>query len=179
MDALNARKGKTEEYLTEKLNFRIFSFLKVSLKSLKRLKRIVFSYLDLITDSILLGSIMTVVQLSTDNFLNFESQIAVILLSSIVVPLMLSAMKIAINRPFAILDENSCKTFKSGKKSLSILKARAIILLCFPIVPALIMISDESAKEKLKSLKGKNKEAVKATALDMSNELHQFIDETR
>ena len=179
MDALNARKGKTEEYLTEKLNFRIFSFLKVSLKSLKRLKRIVFSYLDLITDSILLGSVMTVVQLSIDNFLKFESQIAVILLSSIVVPLMLSAMKIAINRPFAILDENSYKSFKSGKKSVSILKARAIIMFCFPIVPALIMISDENAKEKLKSLRGKNTEDVKATDLEMSNELYQFIDQTR
>ena len=52
-------------------------------------------------------------------------------------------------------------------------------MLCFPIVPALIMISDENAKEKLKSLKGKNTEAVKATDLEMSNDLHQFIDETR
>ena len=177
MDALNTQKGKTEEYLTEKLNFRIFSFVKVLFKCLKRLKRIVFSYLDLITDSIILGSVMTVVQLSIHNFFKFELQIAVILISSIVVPLMLSAMNIAINRPFAILDENCYKTFKSGEKSVAILKARAIVLLFSPIVPALIMISDENAKEKLKLLK--SKEAVKASDLEKSNELHQFIDETR
>ena len=92
MDKFKAKKEEKEESLANHLNIVITKSVKISYKGLKRLKRVAFSYLDLITDSILLRTVMTAVVLSLDNFmgLDFPSQVALILLASIVVPLFTS-----------------------------------------------------------------------------------------
>ena len=152
MDEVKAMKEKVDDYLATALNCTIAPCLKISYFGLKMLKKVTFSYMDLIADTILLSNVMVVVTLS---FTQFTSQVALLLLCSIVVPLLVSAITVALKRPFVILNQHQWKQFTTNKSKKPLWIARSIILLLFPIVRAMILVSNETAKEELASLKSK------------------------
>lgn len=174
-DKLRAMKAKR----TEKLNSKMPSCLKTLFQWLMCLKKILAFYLDLVTDTILLGTVLTVIELSYYNYEDFESQVALILLSSIVIPIVLSAMMIAFTRPLVISNPNQWKKFKTDQNLIPIFVIRIIILLFFPLMPAIIIISNENAKEQRKSLKINEVDTVTNATLEECDDITTFIDETR
>ena len=88
----------------------VTKFLGLGYKGFKRLAKVTLSYLDFITDSILLFSTMTVL---SDTLWNdptqFPSQVAILLLVSIFVPLLISALSIAYSRPLILLEPRQWK----------------------------------------------------------------------
>jgi len=77
MDKIKAKKEEKEEYLANHLNFFITSGIKVSYKSLMKIKRVCLSYLDLINDSMLLITIVTITVWDSyeDSFTSFQTQV--------------------------------------------------------------------------------------------------------
>ena len=148
---------------------------------MERTLKVSIMYLDLTTDVILLCIVMATA--SWDNFRNFNlfpNQIALILLASIIVPLVLSAIMIAYKRPLVILDTKQWKTLSRDKNRNLILKARIVIVLFFPFVPAMILHSRENEEEQRKSLKGKDwekEEQLKNCVLEECEELSEFLNE--
>ena len=124
------------------------------------LKKIVTTYLDLTNDFILLTSIMNVLDFddsfSWENFCTFPFQVSTILMISIIVPILISAITIAFKSPLLILPADQANRFTEHQNPVVFCVARAIIILFFPLVPAMILISKENAKEKRESLKGKD-----------------------
>ena len=115
MEKVGDMKEKIEDFLAKSLNCTIAPWLKISYFGLKMLKKVTFSYMDLIADTILLSNVMVVVTLSINNFTQFTSQVALLLLCSIVVPLLVSAMTVALKRPFIILNPHQWKQFTTNK----------------------------------------------------------------
>ena len=152
-DKFKAKKEEMEESLANTLSY-IFTTYSFSYKGLKRLVRVVVSYLDLMTDSILLSTVLTVIAL-TDNleYTDFVFQVGMILTASIIVPLLLSAMMVASKRPLVILNSHQWKELTTSKDKKAVFIARLAILFLFPLVPAMIIFSNQTAEEELKSLK--------------------------
>ena len=142
-----------------------------------RLKKVFACYMDLTTDSILLYSIWYTV--GDGKFEEFSYQVAVILLASIVIPLYSSAISIAISRPLVILKAAHWKnlTLNSNKPMLVI--SRIVIILFPPLVPALIIISNENAKERRSALKDSNKAIVEQSDMEICEHLTEYMDEAR
>ena len=85
------------------LNFVIKSWLVITYKGLNRWRIVSATYLDLNTDLILVGAVMTSLA-GTSYFDNiFAYQVAIILLLSIIVPLFTSALIMAWSTPLVIL----------------------------------------------------------------------------
>ena len=179
-DKFDEWKEEAEEVLTKKLNIRITSWLRVTFNGLRIMKKVAASYVDLVTDAILLGTVMAVVKLSSDNFTLFPSQIAFVLLSTVIVPLLTSSLIIAFTRPFVILGAHQWKELSGRKGRIPFGIAGLICFLFSPLVPAMIIIATENAEERLKSLKlEKEEKPVKDSAVEECNMLTEFINETR
>ena len=181
-DNVDERKENVEAVLETKLNFKVTSWLKVTYSGLKLLKKVFSSYVDLVTDSILLGTILAVVALSLENFNSFPSQVGIILLSSIIVPLITSAATIAFTRPYVILNSQQWRELAVSESKISLYIARTIIILCSPFIPAMIIVSKEWAKDKLDSLKSKydnEEKTVKESVIEEFDRNVKFIKEAR
>ena len=175
---------KIEDFVVKRLCCGLISCLRISHSCIKRFLRTAISYLDLVTDSMLLSAVVTVAFVSSSNinFTLFPSQIAILLLSSIIIPLLVSAIMVATRRPLVILDAYQWREFTTKKSKLPVFISRLVILLFFPIILAMIINADEEAKEKMKSLKRKSQkkgEEVDESILDECELLTQFINETR
>lgn len=89
---------------------------------------------------------------------------------------------IASKRPLVILSSQQWKKLTTSKDKKAVFIARLVILFLFPLVPAMIIFSNQTAKEDLKSFKRKCQEkgnAATESALEESESLTQFINETR
>ena len=135
--------------MAEKMHFVIKGGLKITWKGLNLLRRIATSYLDLITDGILLYTILNVAPLAQSQS-TFSDQVAVILLVSIVVPLLTSGITIACRWPLIVLSSNQWRFLKvSENKFLTIpvnILLGLFIFICSPLIPAIITLSNEQAK---------------------------------
>ena len=181
-DNVDERKENVEAVLDTKLNFKVTSWLKVTYSGLKLLKKVFSSYVDLVTDSILLGTILAVVAFTLEGFNSFPTQVAIILLSSIIVPLITSSIIIAFTRPYVILNSQQWRELAVSESKISLYIARTIIILCSPIVPAMIIVSKEWAKDKLDSLKTKydqEKKTVKESVIEEFDRNVKSIKEAR
>ena len=113
-DNLNSLIENTEDYLSKNLNFVIKSWLVITYKGLNRWRKVLATYLDLNTDLILVGAVMTSLA-GTSYFDNiFAYQVAIILLLSIIVPLFTSALIMAWSTPLVILKARR-KDYKEQK----------------------------------------------------------------
>ena len=141
------------------------------------------SYLDLVNDTILLFAILSAIHDVFDPT-KFASQVAMTLLVSLIVPLLMSAVTIAHQRPLVIIDSCQwihCKGAVVDKKKM-VLVCRIIIVIFFPIVPAMILFASEKAKEKRNGLKTKdlrNDRVKQEEAIVRSELLTDFINECR
>ena len=87
--------------------------------------------------------------------MNFTTQIAKLLLASIVAPLLTSAFMIAFTRPLVMLDVYEWKRLSDNPNIIVITFMRVITVFSFLIVPAMIVLANEHAKEERKSIKSK------------------------
>ena len=180
-DKFKAKKEEMEESLAKNLSY-IFTTYSYSYKGLKRLVRVVVSYLDFMTDTILLSTVLTVITLTDWKFTDFVFQGGMILTASIIVPLLLSAMMVASKRPLVILNSHQWKELTTSKDKKAVFIARLAILFLFPLVPAMIIFSNQTAEEELKSLKSKSNKTggtAKESAIDECDTLTEYINETR
>ena len=134
-------------------------------------------------DTILLIAILSALGNSFDPA-QFASQVALILLVSLSLPLLLSAVTIAHQRPQVIMDSCfwiHCKESRVNRKKLELF-CRIMIIIFFPIVPALILFASEKAKEERNGLKTeelRDDRSQQAVAIKKSELLTEFIDECR
>ena len=119
---------------------------------------------------------------SWENFLTFQYQVAVLLLVSIILPMLTSAISIAYKRPLVILSADQANGFTKRQNPIIFGIDRAFIILLFPIVPAMIVISGEKAKEKRESLKCNDttlEDLAKESFVEECKYLTKHIEETR
>ena len=112
-----------------------------------------------------------------EQFTTFSFQLALLLLVSIILPFLTSAIMIGRKRPSVILSAHQAKEIRDTKRQnkFELVILRIIIVLLFPLVPAMIILSSENSNEKRKSLKGKiNKELLEEWEI-----LTNHLNETR
>ena len=109
-DQLMAKKESLERELNENINF-VVKGIRITYVCLKRLLLVANSYLDLVNDSILLYAIFRGLGNGFDST-QFASQVALILLLSLIFPLLLSAITIAYQRPLVIVNHYIWSHFK-------------------------------------------------------------------
>ena len=124
-------------------------------KGYKLFKLVTKTYVDLFTDSLLLFTILSVTNFDFSDDMNFTTQIAKLLLASIVAPLLTSAFMIAFTRPLVMLDVYEWKRLSDNPNIIVITFMRVITVFSFLIVPAMIVLANEHAKEERKSIKSK------------------------
>ena len=185
-DKVSDMKKRIEKLLTEFINNKcpgwIATCMKFSYSGLLRLAMIAFSYLDLTLDSILLFEIYLV--LGSFNVTLFSTKVLIILISSIIVPLFVTASTIAYKRPLVVSNSDHWITWKaSGNQNpREIIILRTLSVCLFPLVPAMIISSSEEAKDQRKALENayQNKDRViDAHFIEEYKLLSQFINETR
>ena len=179
-DNLRANWQTLEDYLAVKLDCTITSWLKITYKGLKRLMSVFISYLDVTTDLILLGTVWAV--LAGTSYLDnqFAYQVAIILLVSIVIPLLTSAIMIASSQPFVVMKALAWKKLTKNHTDFEIGFVKSIVMAFFPFVPALIIIGKENAIDKRKSLRDKNykkEDLVSTSVLKECQLLTDYINE--
>ena len=108
--------------------------------------------MDLSFDSILLGTVIGVLGSGLEDTTLFTTQISFLLLMSILVPSLMTAINIAHKRPLVVLGSTKWMPAKVCEDKKSMLLLRILIVCLFPIVPALVLLSDYEAKEKRKVL---------------------------
>ena len=110
-DKVNDIKDWFERFMTEHFaNCFVTKFLGLGYKGFKIVAKVTLSYLDFITDSILLCSTMLVLgDTWWKDPTQFPSQVAILLLVSIFVPLLISALSIAYSRPLILLEPRQWK----------------------------------------------------------------------
>ena len=128
-------------------------FNKVLISKLQTLITIASVHLDLILDCILLSTIMVVIGHNIKYSSQFSTQIAIFLLVSILAPSLITASSIAFRRPFVVM--NSQHWFKWRGSTIATVILRLAIIILFPFVPAMIMLSSKKAEEKSKAIADK------------------------
>ena len=188
-EKLNYTVKSNQFILAKKIRENCHQYLKtgfnITYNGISRFFLITVMYLDLSMDSIVLFIILFVLGPTLTDQSLFSTQIAILLLLSIVVPGMLTAIDIAYNRPVVVAGPDAWVRFKKldkteSKKELTFL--RILIVLLSPIVPALIVLSDEKAKHKTELLKDKCNQKdyiVQDSDVDKSEQLDAFINECR
>ena len=113
---------------------------------------VALSYLDLTFDSILVWTVNSVLGSGLENLNLFTTQISILLMVSIAVPCLLTAVNIAHKRPLVVLGFKKWMPKKLCQDEKALICLRILIILFSPIVPALVLLSDFEAKEKKKKL---------------------------
>ena len=155
--------------------------MKITYTFAKRVVMVANSYLDFVSDTILLSAILNSLEYSLEPT-KFASQVGLILLVSLIFPLLLSAITIAYKKPLVIVNYFIWSHFKetaSAKKNKLILVCRIIIILFFPMVPALILFASEEAidnRNRLKTEDLRNDKNNQAVAIEKSKSLTEFIN---
>ena len=153
-----------------------------------RFALILATYLDLTKDMILLVTILSVIQFSLFfEFGTFSSTIAWILVASIFPPLLLSAIETAAKRPTSILGFKAWRRLQESPASgCKMWFLRTIIVLFYPVIPAINICAREAAKEeKTKLLKQTEEEfhqhdgSVHTEALEKLAEVESYLLEAR
>jgi hypothetical protein len=173
-----------EQAMAEKIHFVIKGGLKITWKGLTILRKVATSYLDLITDGILLYTILNVITCFTQSLSTFSDQVAVILLVSIIVPLVTSGITIAFRWPLVVLSTNQWRFLKVSENKFLTVTVKILlglfIFICSPLIPAMITLSNEQAKDERKALIQKRKNTLEqASVLEEFEALTKYINETR
>ena len=183
-EELKAFKERKEQAMAEKMHFVIKGGLKITWKGLTILRKVATSYLDLITDGILLYTIISLGSFFTQSQSTFSDQVAVILLVSIIVPLVTSGITIAFRWPLVVLSTNQWRFLKVSENTFLIVVLKILlglfIFICSPLIPAIITLSNEQAKDERKALIQKHKNNLdQASVLEEFEALTKYINETR
>ena len=167
--------GRLEVYLSENVNVVIRSGLVVTFRGLNRFRKVISTYLDLVTDIILLGAIFPALEGTNFEDNIFAYQVRNILLLSIVVPLLTSAFMTVYLTPLVILPANQWK--KSTESKIELAMTGFFTLCFFPLLPAILIFHREKAKDQQKSLKATNV-LMHTSVLEECQLLDDYINET-
>ena len=168
--------GRLELYLSENVHFVIKSGLVVTYRGLNRFRKVILTYLDLVTDIILLWPIFSALEGTIyDGNTSFAYQVRNILLLSIVVPLLTSAFMTVCLTPLVILQASQWK--KSTESNIELAMTIFFTLCIFPLLPAILIINQEKAKDQQKSLKTTNI-LMHTSVLEECQLLDDYINET-
>ena len=184
-NSLSTQYNRILEYFGsfKSINFIIQSIL-IIYEPMKRLVLVILAYLDLIFDFILLMTIMIVLgpTFVWNNPSDFRSQIGILLLMSILVPLLKSAVTLANKRPLVVLDSKNWIKWKTRSHEV-IWPLKIFNVICLLLVPAMLVFSSEKAKVKRKSLINKSylreEESFHASTLEEFELLTEYIEDTR
>ena len=174
-------------------SFKVTNFMMKSVSIIyapvKNLLLVIVAYIDLISDTILLMSIMIVLDpvLVWNNPGMFSSQVGILLLASIIIPLLLSAVSLTNKRPLMVLDSKNWIKWKAitdeNKSRKAFWSLRIFIVILPPLVPAVILFSSEKAKEERKSLINKSyqeeEESFHVSTLEKFKLLTEYVEESR
>ena len=178
------RKKEAETFIVNHLDHNLNPFLKtcgkVSYNFLSRFASVALAYLDLVFDSILLVTIFLV--LGSLNYELFPTQVALLLLASILIPSMITATKIAFNWPLVLMGpdvwiqhEKSLDDVNYGK----ILLLRILTVCSSPLLPALVIMSEKEANQRLETIKStivRDKNVQKSDLIEIEL-IKRFLDE--
>lgn len=158
-DKIMDLKEKVERLLANlvetKCNEFIVSMVSVIINQIFRLATVAIAYLDLTFDSVLLFTIIKVLGSTWNDMEYFSNYVTFLLLTSILIPGIITAVSIAYTRPLVVLGFDtwskwSRANIKENWKHLFIL--RILIVCIFPFIPAMILISSIKAEEKRNAL---------------------------
>jgi hypothetical protein len=141
-----------------RLNPRLQSWARFSYFSQHRFFMVALTYLDLTMDSILLFTVLIVLGGSIGTYTLFATQVALLLLFSILVPVYSTGIQVAYSRPLIVLGPYEWWAEQKRTNYLSrnqLIGLRFLTALLSPIVPALILMSEEEAEKRQNSLKDK------------------------
>ena len=187
-DKVSTIKNRVEKNGTDFINNRctgwIATWLKLSYNGLQRLATVAFSYLDLTLDSFLLLEVCLVLDSTLKEFTLFSTQVTILLIASIFVPLFKTAATIAYRRPLVVLNSDHWINWKAreNQNTREIMNLKVLILCNFPLVPGMVMFSCEKAKDQRKSLENKHQkrgELITVSVLEEIGVLTAYIKETR
>ena len=179
-DKFKDKMESIEDFFAYWLNSVIKRWLKLSYKCLKRIIKVVLMYLDITTDFILLGIVMIALDGTEYHENIFAYQVALILFLSIIIPLLMSAIMVAVKTPLVLLRAKQWKIASDSKVQLAI--AGTITFLSFPFVPAIIIIGSENANDERKALKSKNQttaELARPSILEKFQYLTDYVKECK
>ena len=175
------------EWVENKCGWCLISSIKLSYNSLSRIFTVAVAYLDLSLDFILLSTILAVLGTTIEDYELFSTQIAMLLLASILMPLYLTAINITRNRPLVLCGSDQWiaeKRSNDDQNKNRILILQIMIVVVAPFIPALVIMSKEKADQQRKSLKDRfsallKDNIVQESDLEEAELLTKFLDECR
>ena len=183
-DELSAFRDTIKNAFKMKCNSVLLTFMTFIYKTLKTFGIVAAIYIDLTFDSILLYNIMVVLGATVfEEYMLFSSQITVLLLASIIVPNVASAISITCKRPTVVLDSEEWMKWRRlpddiGRLHMFVL--RFLSSISFLFMPAMIVISNERAKEKRKALiQNIDESIISNSSLEELELLTKYINESR
>ena len=140
-----------------RLNPRLKSWARFSYFSQRRFFSVALTYLDLTMDSILLFTVLIVLGSAIGTYTLFATQVALLLLFSILVPVYSTGIQVAYSRPLIVLGPDEWAEQKRANylSRNQLIGLRILTVLLSPLVPALILMSEEQAEKRQNSLKDK------------------------
>ena len=170
-------------FVEKKLHSHLKSSLQFSYNSLVRFLTVGMAYLDLCLDSILVGTILIVLGNTITQYNLFSTQLAILLLASILVPSFATANKIARSRPLIAVGLDEWVRRNEHKKYKIVILQFVLHCKCL-LVPAMIIRSEEKATERQKILKNKivqmaKDNNVQDSDLEEVEQINAFLNECR
>ena len=184
-DKIASENERIEKLIASYVENKYLRLLKISYEGLKTFAMIASTYLDLTLDCILLYTIINGLGPTVENIMLFSSVIAMLLLVSILVPTLSTAISISFIRPLVVLDQelwNKWKNSSGHLQTIVVLFVRFFIVLFFPFVPAIIMISSIKAKEDRKAISDKYSKKdtmIPVSDLEESELITKYVNEGR
>ena len=170
-------------FVENKLHSYLKSSLQFSYNSLVRFLTVAMAYLDLCFDSILVGTILIVLGHTITQYNLFSTQLAILLLASILVPSFATANKIARSRPLIAVGLDEWVRRNEHKKYKIVIIQIILHCKCL-LVPAMIIRSEEKATERQKILKDRivkmaKDKNVQDSDLEEVEQINAFLNECR
>ena len=184
-DKIASENERIEKLISSYIEDEYLRLLKISYEGLKTFAMIASIYLDLTLDCILLYTIIIGLGPTLENLMLFSSVITMLLLVSILVPTLATAISISFVRPLVVLDKELWNKWKNSSgylQKMMILFVRFFIVLFFPFVPAIIMISSKKAKEDRKTISNKysrKDSMILVSDLEESESITKYVNESR
>ena len=170
-------------FVENKLHSYLKSSLQFSYNSLVRFLTVAMAYLDLCFDSILVGTILIVLGHTITQYNLFSTQLAILLLASILVPSFATANKIARSRPLIAVGLDEWVRRNEHEKYKIVILQFILHCKCL-LVPAMIIRSEEKATERQKILKDRivkmaKDKNVQDSDLEEVEQINAFLNECR
>ena len=170
-------------FVENKLHSYLKSSLHFSYNSLVRFLTVGMAYLDLCLDSILVGTILIVLGNTITQYNLFSTQLAILLLASILVPSFATANKIARSRPLIAVGLDEWVRRNEHKKYKIVILQFVLHCKCL-LVPAMIIRSEEKATERQKISKDRiiqmaKDKNVQDSDLEEVEQINAFLNECR